>query len=93
MTETISATAARDRLFKIVEEVNADHTVKRITSKKGDAVIMSADDWEGWQETAYLMRSPANHERLLEAMDDVRQGRHLVTPTPEELAEMRKAAE
>lgn len=93
MTETISATAARDRLFKLVEEVNANHTIKRITSKKGDAVIMSADDWESWQETAYLMRSPVNHERLLEAMDDVRQGHNLVTPTPEQLAAMRKAAE
>lgn len=50
--ETVSVTAARARLYEIVEEVNADHTVKRITSKNGNAVIMSADDWDNWQKIA-----------------------------------------
>lgn len=36
-------------------------------------------------ETAYLLRSPANREHLLEALDDVAHGRNLVTVDPDEL--------
>lgn len=38
-----------------------------ITSKRGNAVLISADDYAAWQETAYLFRSPANARRLLDA--------------------------
>lgn len=93
MTETIAATAARERLYKILEEVNADHTVKRITSKKGDAVIMAADDWDAWQETMYLLKSPANAERLLAAIEEDRAGTQGVQPTPEQWAALAEAAE
>jgi len=40
----------------------------RITSKAGDAVLMSADDYDSWQETVYLLRSPENARRLMEAV-------------------------
>lgn len=93
MTETIAATAARERLYKILEEVNADHTVKRITSKKGDAVIMAADDWDAWQETMYLLKSPANAERLLAAIEEDRAGVQGVQPTPQQWAALAEAAE
>ncbi|WML79168.1 hypothetical protein [Streptomyces sp. VNUA74] len=46
-----------------------------------------------WDETAHLMRSPANHQRLLDAMDDVRQGRNLVALTEEQWAEMKKRSD
>lgn len=36
---------------------------------------MSAEDWEAWQETAYLFQSPANARRLLDAADALDQGR------------------
>ena len=38
-------------------------------------MLMSADDWEAWQETAYLFRSPANARRLLDAADALDRGR------------------
>lgn len=36
-------------------------------SRKGNAVLMSADEYAAWQETAYLFRSPKNARRLLAA--------------------------
>jgi antitoxin YefM len=47
-------------------QVNDDHASVRITP--GDAVLMSAEDYDSWQETIYLLRSPANARRLMEAI-------------------------
>ena len=63
----ISASEARQKLFPLLEQVNTDHEPVRITSKAGDAVLMSADDYDSWQETVYLLRSPENARRLMEA--------------------------
>ncbi len=37
--------------------------------------MMSLADFNSWQETAYLLRNPANARRLLKAVEDIRQGR------------------
>ena len=71
---SISASEARKRLFPLIQEVNDDRAAVEITSKGGNAVLMSADDYSAWQETAYLFRSPANARRLLDAMDAVDRG-------------------
>ncbi len=65
---SISASEARQRLFPLLEQVNTDHEPVRITSKAGDAVLMSAADYDSWQETVYLLRSPENARRLMEAV-------------------------
>jgi antitoxin YefM len=65
---SISASEARQRLFPLLQQVNTDHEPVRITSKGGDAVLMSADDYDSWQETVYLLRSPENARRLMEAV-------------------------
>ena len=65
---SISASEARQRLFPLIERVNTDHEPVRITSRAGDAVLMSADDYDSWQETVYLLRSPENARRLMEAV-------------------------
>ncbi|MBP0460361.1 type II toxin-antitoxin system Phd/YefM family antitoxin [Streptomyces montanisoli] len=64
----ISASEARARFFPLIQQVNDDHEPVRIASKSGDAVLMSADDFDAWQETIYLLRSPANARRLMEAV-------------------------
>ncbi|MGC9156137.1 MAG: type II toxin-antitoxin system Phd/YefM family antitoxin [Ferrimicrobium sp.] len=70
----ISASEARRGLFPLIERVNDDRTAIEITSKHGNAVLMSADEYDGWQETAYLFRSPANARRLLDAADAAARG-------------------
>lgn len=64
----ISASEARQRLFPLLEQVNTDHEPVRISSRAGDAVLMSAADFDSWQETVYLLRSPENARRLMEAV-------------------------
>ncbi|MGV9557529.1 type II toxin-antitoxin system Phd/YefM family antitoxin [Streptomyces sp. NPDC003522] len=85
---TISASEARRDLFPLIKRVNDDHTPVRISSKNGDAVIMSADDYEAWQETIYLLRSPANARRLMEAVARDKAGASAVARTVEELRDL-----
>lgn len=70
----ITASEARKGLFPLIEKVNDDRTPVEITSKRGNAVLMAADDYLAWQETAYLFRSPANARRLLEAAEAAERG-------------------
>jgi antitoxin YefM len=60
----------------------------RINSKAGDAVLMSADDFDSWQETIYLLRSPANARCLMEAVNRDGSGLLSVAKTMEELREL-----
>ncbi|MET8816572.1 type II toxin-antitoxin system prevent-host-death family antitoxin [Streptomyces sp. NPDC004549] len=82
---TISASEARRDLFPLIKRVNEDHTPVRISSKGGDAVLMSAEDYESWQETVYLLRSPANARRLMEAVARDRASQPVVSKTLDEL--------
>lgn len=81
----ISASEARSRLFPLIQQVNDDHEPVRINSKGGDAVLMSADDFDSWQETIYLLRSPANARRLMDAVARDKYGKASVAKTMEEL--------
>lgn len=81
----ISASEAHSRLFPLLQQVNDDHVPVRIRSKGGDAVLMSADDFDSWQETIYLLRSPANARRLMEAIARDKSGQAAVAKTIEEL--------
>ncbi|MFD6230790.1 type II toxin-antitoxin system Phd/YefM family antitoxin [Streptomyces sp. NPDC060232] len=81
----ISASEARKTLFPLIERVNDDHVPVRISSKRGDAVLMSAADYDSWQETVYLLRSPANARRLMEAVARDREGAASVAKNMEEL--------
>jgi antitoxin YefM len=81
----ISASEARSHLFPLLQQVNDDHVPVRITSKAGDAVLMSAEDFDSWQETIYLLRSPANARRLMEAVARDKAGQASVAKTMEEL--------
>ncbi|KPI06975.1 type II toxin-antitoxin system Phd/YefM family antitoxin [Streptomyces sp. NPDC086989] len=85
---SISASEARATLFPLIERVNTDHAPVRITSKNGDAVLMSADDYDSWQETVYLLRSPANAQRLMEAVARDREGAPSVTKSMDELRQL-----
>ena len=70
--ETITYTAIRNNLSKTMDKVNKDHAPVIITRQNGKAaVLMSLDDFNAFEETAYLFRSPANAERLIKAIQDV----------------------
>lgn len=71
---SITASEARKRLFPLIEQVNDDATPVVITSKHGDAVLISRAEYESLEETAYLLRSPAEARRLLESIAQARRG-------------------
>jgi antitoxin YefM len=70
----VTASEARKNLFPLIEQVNEDRTTVEITSRRGDAVLMSRAEFDALQETAHLLRAPANARRLLESLDQARAG-------------------
>ncbi|WP_415952291.1 type II toxin-antitoxin system Phd/YefM family antitoxin [Streptomyces sp. KLOTTS4A1] len=76
---SISAGEATASLLPLIERVNTDHEPVRITSIDGDAVLMSAQDYDAWQETVYLLSSPANARSLMEAVARDRGARPVVS--------------
>lgn len=71
----MSASEARKRLFPLIEQVNDDQEPVEIVSKAGSAYLVSADQWRSLMETAHLLRSPANAERLLRSIAEAEAGR------------------
>jgi len=73
--ESISYTSARSNLAKTMEQVCDDHSPIAITRKgEGAVVMMSMDDYQALEETAYLLRSPKNTRRLIESIGELEGG-------------------
>jgi antitoxin YefM len=70
----ITASEARKNLFPLIEQVNENREPIEITSKRGDAVLMSRADYDALNETALLLRSPANARRLLKSLAQANAG-------------------
>ncbi|MCH9737947.1 MAG: type II toxin-antitoxin system Phd/YefM family antitoxin [Actinomycetia bacterium] len=64
-----------------MEQVNDNFEAVEILSKRGDAFLISADEYRSLQETAHLLRGPANANRLLASLDSLAAGKG----TPREL--------
>ena len=59
-----------------MEQVCDDHAPIAITRKgEGAVVMMSMSDYQALEETAYLLRSPKNTRRLIEAVAELEDGR------------------
>ena len=77
--KAITYTAARENLAKTMDDVIDNRDPVIVTRNRDRAVVMmSLEDFNSWQETAYLLRSPANAKRLLEATRDVEARRNLL---------------
>jgi antitoxin YefM len=74
----ITASEARKNLFPLIQRVNDDRTPVEITSKHGDAVLMSRADYDALEETAHLLRAPANARRLIESLHQAMTGQREV---------------
>lgn len=73
---TISYTTARENLAATMDRVCDDHEPVVITrQKQRSVVIMALDDYKALEETAYLLRSPANARRLLAATEQLNKGK------------------
>lgn len=76
---TMSYTESRARYAEVLDAVANDREEVVITRAGHDpVVIVSLEDFESLRETAYLLRSPANARRLLDAMERLEAGRGVV---------------
>lgn len=67
--DAITYTAARANLASTMDRVCADHEPLIITRNGQQSVVMlSLEDYQSLEETAYLLRSPENAKRLLSAV-------------------------
>jgi antitoxin YefM len=82
----VSISHARENLFPLVKQVIEDSDVIEIVTRSGgNAVLMSADDYESLKETLYLFSTRANALAILQGLAEARDG--TAQPfTPEELA-------
>jgi antitoxin YefM len=69
---TVTYSQARENLAKTMDKVCDDHSPMIITRKNQRSVVMmSLEDYEALEETAYLLRSPKNARRLLESLAEL----------------------
>ncbi len=67
---TVSATEARSKLYKLLDEARETSEPILITGKRGNGVLVSEDDWRSIQETLYLLSIPGMRESIREGMNE-----------------------
>lgn len=74
--DAITYTAARANLASTMDRVCQDHEPLIITRNGQQAVVMlSMEDYQSLEETAFLLRSPQNAKRLLSAVEALSKGK------------------
>jgi antitoxin YefM len=74
--KSLTYTVARENLASTMDRVCEDHDPVVITRNRETAVVMmSLEDYEALQETAHLLRSPANARRLLKSIRQLEAGK------------------
>jgi len=74
--DTISYTAVRENLAKTLEKICRDHSPVILTRRNAPSVVMlSLEDYQAMEETAYLLQSPKNAARLAEAIAEIESGK------------------
>lgn len=61
---TLTATEARSKLYRLIDETTNSHQPVIITGKRGNAVLVSEEDWQSLQETLYLLSIPGMRESI-----------------------------
>ena len=74
--KSITYTAARENLASTIDRVCEDHAPVVITRNRDQAVVMlSLSEYESLEETAHLLRSPANARRLVRSIEQLERGK------------------
>ncbi len=77
--DAMTYTTARANLASIMDRVCDDHEAMIITRNGEQSVVMlSLEDYKALEETAYLLRTPANAKRLLSAAAQLSAGKGIV---------------
>ena len=66
---TLTASEARARLYKLLDEAAASHEPIQITGKRANAILVSEEDWRAIQETLFLLSIPGMRESIRDGLD------------------------
>lgn len=66
---TVTASEARAKLYRLIDETAASHQPLLISGKRNKAVLVSEEDWEAIQETLFLLSVPGMRESIREGID------------------------
>ena len=64
----LNATEARSGLYALIDEARETHEPIVITGKRGNAVLVSEEDWNSIAETLHLLSIPGMKESIQEGM-------------------------
>jgi len=65
---TLTATEARSKLYRLIDEAASSHEPIIIKGKRCSAVLISEDDWRAIQETMYLLNISGMRESIREGL-------------------------
>lgn len=68
--DAISATDARAKLYRLIDEAAAAHEPILITGQRNNAILVSEEDWNAIQETLHLLSVPGMRESILEGGEE-----------------------
>lgn len=66
---TLTATEARTKLYRLLEQVALTHEPVLITGRQANAVLISEEDWRSIEETIYLLGIPGMRESIIEGLN------------------------
>ena len=84
ISDILTASNFRSNIYNAIKDVVSKSRILKITSKGGNVVILSEDEYNAMKETFHLMKNPINASRLQEGIDSLNKGKS-VTLTMEEL--------
>ncbi len=67
---TLNATEARSKLYSLIDETTDTHEPVLITGKRGNAVLVSEDDWNAISETLHLLSVPGMRESIKDGLKE-----------------------
>jgi len=70
MMTILNATEARSKLYTLIDEAMETHQPIVITGKRGNAVLVSEEDWNSIAETLHLLSVPGMRESIKEGMKE-----------------------
>lgn len=66
----LNVTEARSKLYTLIDETTETHQPIVITGKRGNAVLISEEDWNSITETLHLLSVPGMRESIKEGMKE-----------------------
>ena len=66
---TLTASEARAKLYKLLDETASSHQPIQIMGKRANAILVAEEDWLAIQETLYLLSVPGMRESIREGLE------------------------